>query len=167
MNTLHLQLISSMIEYYRGDAKRIQHFIKVYNFASLLGRQEQLDEEALFILETAAIVHDIGIRICEKKYGVCDGKHQELEGPVEAEKLLNTLGNYTFEQILRVCWLVGHHHTYSNIDGMDYQLLVEADFLVNIYEDGFTYEMVENVRNKIFRTQSGIRCLENLYLNKI
>lgn len=167
MNTLHLQLISSMIEYYRGDAKRIQHFIKVYNFASLLGRQEQLDEEALFILETAAIVHDIGIRICEKKYGVCDGKHQELEGPVEAEKLLNTLGNYTFEQILRVCWLVGHHHTYSNIDGMDYQLLVEADFLVNIYEDGFTYEMIENVRNKIFRTQSGIRCLENLYLNKI
>ena len=167
MNTLHLQLISSMIEYYRGDAKRIQHFIKVYNFASLLGRQEQLDEEALFILETAAIVHDIGIRICEKKYGVCDGKHQELEGPVEAEKLLNTLRNYTFEQILRVCWLVGHHHTYSNIDGMDYQLLVEADFLVNIYEDGFTDEMIENVRNKIFRTQSGIRCLENLYLNKI
>ena len=167
MNTLHLQLISSMIEYYRGDAKRIQHFIKVYNFASLLGRQEQLDEEALFILETAAIVHDIGIRICEKKYGVCDGKHQELEGPVEAEKLLNTLRNYTFEQILRVCWLVGHHHTYSNIDGMDYQLLVEADFLVNIYEDGFTDEMIENVRNKIFRMQSGIRCLENMYLNKI
>lgn len=60
MNTTHLQLISSMIEYYRGDAKRIQHFIKVYNFASLLGRQEQLDEETLFILETAAIVHDIG-----------------------------------------------------------------------------------------------------------
>lgn len=167
MNTLHLQLISSMIEYYRGDAKRIQHFIKVYNFASLLGRLEQLDEETLFILETAAIVHDIGIRICEKKYGVCDGKHQELEGPVEAEKLLNTLKNYTFEQILRVCWLVGHHHTYSNIDGMDYQLLVEADFLVNIYEDGFTDEMIENVRNKIFRTQSGIRCLENMYLNKI
>ncbi len=88
MNTTHLQLISSMIEYYRGDAKRIQHFIKVYNFASLLGRQEQLDEETLFILETAAIVHDIGIRICEQKYGVCDGKHQELEGPAEAEKLL-------------------------------------------------------------------------------
>ena len=100
-----------MIEYYRGDAKRIQHFIKVYNFASLLGRQEQLDEETLFILETAAIVHDIGIRICEQKYGICDGKHQELEGPAEAEKLLIKTGNYTCEQIERVCWLVGHHHT--------------------------------------------------------
>lgn len=164
MNTTHLQLISSMIEYYRGDAKRIQHFIKVYNFASLLGRQEQLDEETLFILETAAIVHDIGIRICEQKYGVCDGKHQELEGPAEAEKLLIKTGNYTCEQLERVCWLVGHHHTYTNISGIDYQLLVEADFLVNIFEDGFSAEMIENVKNKIFRTQSGIRCLEDMYL---
>lgn len=164
MDIVHLQLISSMIEYFRGDAKRIQHFIKVYNFAAFLGRQEQIDEETLFILETAAIVHDIGIRICENKYGVCDGKHQELEGPAEAKKLLNKIGNYTYEQIERVCWLVGHHHTYTHIYGIDYQLLVEADFLVNIYEDGFTDEMIGNVRNKFFKTLSGIRCLENMYL---
>ena len=42
MDIVHLQLISSMIEYFRGDAKRIQHFIKVYNFAAFLGRQEQI-----------------------------------------------------------------------------------------------------------------------------
>lgn len=53
MDIVHLQLISSMIEYFRGDAKRIQHFIKVYNFAAFLGRQEQIDEETLFILEDA------------------------------------------------------------------------------------------------------------------
>ncbi len=104
------------------------------------------------------------LRICENKYGVCDGKHQELEGPDEAKKLLNEIGNYTYEQIERICWLVGHHHTYTHIYGIDYQLLVEADFLVNIYEDGFTDEMIENVRNKIFKTHSGIRCLENMYL---
>ena len=156
-----------MIEYYRGDAKRIQHFIKVYNFASLLGRQEQLDEETLFILETAAIVHDIGIRICDQKYGVCDGKHQELEGPAEAEKLLIKTGNYTCEQIERVCWLVGHHHTYSNIDGIDYQILVEADFLVNIDEDEMTKETAKNVREKIFKTKSGTQMLDNLFLTEL
>lgn len=164
MDKEHLQLISAMIEYYRGDAKRIQHFIKVYNFASLLGRLEKLDEKDLFILETAAIVHDIGIRVCERKYGVCDGKHQELEGPAEAEKLLMKTGNYTSDQIERVCWLVRHHHTYTNICGIDYQLLIEADFLVNIYEKNFSTEMIVNVRNKIFRTQSGIHCLEDMYL---
>ena len=153
-----------MIEYYQGDAKRIQHFIKVYHFASLMGRLEQLNKETLFILETAAIVHDIGIRICEQKYGLCDGKHQELEGPAEAKKLLLTTENYTYEQIERVCWLVGHHHTYTDINDIDYQLLVEADFLVNIYEDRFTHEMIENVRDKIFKTQSGIKYLEDMYL---
>ena len=34
--------------------------------------------------------------------------------------------------IRRVEYLVGHHHTYKDIDGLDYQILVEADFLVNI-----------------------------------
>ena len=32
----------------------------------------------------------------------------------------------------RVAYLIGHHHTYDKIEGMDYQILVEADFLVNI-----------------------------------
>ena len=35
----------------------------------------------------------------------------------------------------RICYLIGHHHTYKDVDGADYQLLLEADFLVNAYED--------------------------------
>ena len=37
--------------------------------------------------------------------------------------------------IEQICYLVGHHHTYTNIEGIDYQILVEIDFLVNFYED--------------------------------
>ena len=59
--------------YDEGDPKRIQHLIKVHYFARLIGMSEQLAPEVLFILEAAAIVHDIGIHICEKKYGTCDG----------------------------------------------------------------------------------------------
>lgn len=36
--------------------------------------------------------------------------------------------SYDKDIIERVCYLVGHHHTYNSIDGMDYQILVEADF---------------------------------------
>ena len=163
MNRKHLQLIDSMIAYNAGDAKRVQHFIKVYQFASLIGVQEGLDADTLFVLETAAIVHDIGIRVSEQKYGSCDGKYQELEGPSEARKLLTSLGGYTPEQIERVCWLVGHHHTYKDIEGADYQILVEADFLVNIYEDAFSGPMIGNVRHRIFRTASGLRLLDTMY----
>lgn len=35
------------------------------------------DGETLFLLETAACVHDIGIKPAEEKYGVCDGPLQD------------------------------------------------------------------------------------------
>ena len=92
-----------------------------------------------FIIEAAALTHDIGIHICEEKYGSCNGKLQEKEGPAIAEKLLGELG---FDRNVseRVQYLIAHHHTYGNINEMDYQILVEADFLVNIMEEGSSKE---------------------------
>ena len=72
MNQLQ-ELEKSMIVYYKGDAKRIQHFIKVYQFAELSGQGEKMAEEELYILKAAALVHDIGIRPAEDKYGNCSG----------------------------------------------------------------------------------------------
>lgn len=128
------KLIAEMIFCYHGDPKRIQHFIKVHDFARTIGVLENLDKETLFTLEAAAVVHNIGIHASEEKYGSAAGKYQELEGPPLAKEMLTRLG-FPENVITRVCYLVGHHHTYQNIDGLDYQILVEADFLVNLYED--------------------------------
>ena len=68
MNKQERKLIEKMMEYYAGDPKRVQHFLKVYEFAKLIGESEELEPEKLHILRTAAIVHDIGIKISEKKY---------------------------------------------------------------------------------------------------
>lgn len=155
-------LITEMIRYYAGDPKRIQHFIKVYTFAKMIGEKEKLPAGEQFILETAAIVHDIGIKPAEEKFGQCGGKLQEKEGPAAAQKLLTAL-DYPEKVIARVCYLVGHHHTYDGIDGMDYQILVEADFLVNLYEDGVSGEAVERAGEKIFRTKSGTDILETMF----
>ena len=151
-----------MIELYRGDAKRIQHFCKVHSYAKLIAETENVDRECLFILEAAALTHDIGIHICEEKYGDCNGKLQEKEGPVIAEKLLRELG---FEEDVseRVQYLIAHHHTYDNIDGIDYQILVEADFLVNIMEDGLSKEAALNAYNTIFRTECGKKICEGMF----
>lgn len=149
-------LITEMMKYYTGDPKRIQHFIKVHQFAKMIGEMEGLPEEEQHILETAAIVHDIGIKPAEEKYGSCGGKLQEQEGPDVAEKMLHRLG-YEPEVIDRVCYLVGHHHTYDQINGSDYRILVEADFLVNLYEDGVSKDAVKNAYDKIFRTETGRR----------
>lgn len=147
-------LIKEMITYYSGDPKRIQHFIKVHSFAKTIGLLEKLDKQTLFILETAALVHDIGIKLCEQKYGDCNGKLQELEGPAVARGLLEDLG-YDEDVMERVCFLVAHHHTYDKVDNMDYQILIEADFLVNMYEEKLDKKSIELAFQRIFKTPSG------------
>lgn len=147
-------LFMDMIAYYDGDPNRIQHFTKVHSYARLIGIGEELDDASLFILEAAAYTHDIGIRVAEEKYGRCDGKLQEQEGPIIAQKMLSQLGfeNYIVE---RICFLIGHHHTYDNIDGLDYQILVEADFLVNLYEDDAGNRAIDKAYKRIFKTETG------------
>ena len=156
------RLLTAMIEYDRGDAPRIQHFIKVYEFARIIGKMEKLDEHTQLILESAAIVHDIGIHMAERKYGNSNGKYQEIEGPAEAEKLLKVLG-WPSDVTERVSYLVGHHHTYRNMDGLDYQILVEADFLVNLYEDDISPAGQKHAYEKIFKTESGKLLCRTLY----
>ena len=130
-----------MITYYATDPARIQHFIKVHSFAAL-------------ILEAAAYVHDIGIKPAEQTYGSSAGRYQEELGPAPARAMMLECG-FTPAQADRVAYLVGHHHTYTNINGMDYQILVEADFLVNLYEDSVPKAAAQNALDKIFKTQTG------------
>jgi len=155
----------AMLEYMQGDARRIQHFTKVHAFARLIGLQEKLPAATLFILESTALVHDIGIRNAEKKYGMNNGKLQEQEGPAEAEKLLVAL-DYKDQEIERIKYLIAHHHTYGNIVGADYQILVEADFLVNLYEDTASADTVRITAKKIFRTNTGKRLLTLMFTSK-
>lgn len=147
-----------MFNYYSGDVKRIQHFIKVHTFAKLIGENERLNSSTQNILEIASLVHDIGIKNSELKYHSTAGKYQEKEGGSEAEKLLSSLG-YPENVIERVRFLVEHHHTYSNIDGLDWQILLEADFIVNACEDNLSEQTIKKAKEKFFRTESGIELL--------
>ncbi|MDO5291754.1 MAG: HD domain-containing protein [bacterium] len=157
-NTLALRMIS----FYENDPKRIQHFMKVHSFAKLIAEEEALDKETQFIVETAALIHDIGIKPAEEKYGSSNGKLQEIEGPLAAHKMLAELG-YKEEVIKRVCYLVAHHHTYVDVDGIDYQILIEADFLVNLYEDGLNKKAALTAYDKIFKTNCGKQICHTMF----
>lgn len=156
------KLLMSMIEFYAGDPKRIQHFLKVHDFAALISRLEGADDKTTKLIEAAAYVHDIGIKPAEEKYGSSMGKYQETEGAPLAEKMLLDCG---FDKKIaeRVSYLVGHHHTYDNVDGLDYRILIEADFLVNAYEDKLSGDAVIKMRQMIFRTKAGCDLLNTIY----
>ncbi len=162
MNLQLARLMAAMIHYDKGDPKRIQHLIKVHDLCRTMGLLEGMDETSLHILETTAILHDIGAHISEQKYGMSTGKHQELEGPAEAEKLMHEIGGFTEETQERVKFLIAHHHTYTNIQGLDYQILIEADFLVNLYESPNKYGAPENSR-RFFKTHTGIQMLADMF----
>ncbi|MBE0601771.1 MAG: HD domain-containing protein [Firmicutes bacterium] len=156
------QVMRKMMEYYAGDPRRVNHFLKVYGFARAIAAGEGLDARTREILEVAALTHDIGIRNSEAKYASASGEHQQIEGPPEAEALLRALGAEE-ERIARVCFLIAHHHTYKDIQGADYQILVEADFLVNAYEDSMSAEAIRACKRKVFQTQTGKALLQTLY----
>ena len=157
-----VQVINAMINYFAGDARRINHFLKVYGFAKTIGEMEDLDERTRQILEIAAITHDIGIKNSEMKYNSSAGCYQQTEGPPEAKKLLEDLW-FDEELVDRVCWLIAHHHTYDDIVDMDCQILVEADFIVNAFEDSLSAEAMQNVKTTIFRTIAGKNLLDKVY----
>ena len=66
----------------------------------------------------------------------------------------------------RITWLVTHHHTYTNVEGMDYQILLEADFLVNAGESEYSKQAIENFCRKVFRTEAGTHLLKSMFLEK-
>lgn len=162
MKASNAQLTARMAAYEEGCVQRVHHLLKVYAFAKTIGELEMLDETERFTLEAAALVHDIGIKLCLEKHGSAAGHLQETEGPPIAEAMLAELG-YPEEVIRRVCYLVAHHHTYDGIVGADYQILVEADFLVNIFEGEMSREAAANVRKDIFKTQAGLALFDALY----
>lgn len=165
MHLQHAKLIEAMISYESGNTARIQHFLKVHELANIIGTLESLDDHTQFILETTAILHDIGIHKSIEKFGSYTWKTQESEGPAEAERLLLESGSYSQEVIERVKYLIAHHHTYNNVNGSDYQILLEADILVNLHESNnkHKYEALTHV----FRTQTGKKFLHDMYHDKI
>ena len=152
------EIMEKMIAFSDGNIHDIDHLIRVWTYAKTIGELEGLDTETQLVLEIAAITHDIACPLCREKYGNTNGKHQETEGAVMVRDFLADTG-VTEEQIERVAFLVGHHHTFSEIDGLDYQILVEADYIANASENGYSPDNVKNFMAKIMKTESGKKLL--------
>lgn len=157
-----VEMTSRMIEFNKGEPALTHHLLKVHEFARAIGHLEGLDEKDQKTLEIAALMHDIGIKVCMDRYGQCTAAMQEQIGPQLARPLLEATGLEP-ERIDRVCYLIGHHHTYTCIDGLDYQILVEADFLVNLYEGNQGAEAKRAALANIFRTKTATRFFHALY----
>lgn len=156
------QLTEKMIAFSNGDIHDIEHLMKVWGYAKTIGEMEGLDEETQFTLELAALTHDIACPLCREKYGSSIRAKQEEEGaPMVRDFLTDTALSPAV--IERVAYLVGHHHTLTDIEGGDYQILIEADYMVNASEKGLEKAEIAAFVEKYFRTKSGIALIKSAF----
>ena len=156
------EIMLKMIDYSKGNIHDINHFIKVYTYAKTIGECEKLAPSEQRILEVAAIVHDIACPLCREKYGSTAGSYQESEGMLLTREFLKDAA-LPKEAVERIVFLVGHHHTLKDISGLDYQILIEADYLVNADESSCSESNIRNTKEKIFKTATGIALLKSVY----
>ena len=156
------KLMLRMIQASEGNRHDIEHFVKVHNYARTIGKLEGLSEDAQLVLEMAAILHDIACPLCRAKYGNTNGKLQELEGMPLAKALLQEFA-VSDRQAEQVVWLVGHHHTLTDVNTPEHRILLEADYLVNAGEGGYSPEKIMAAGEMLFKTAAGKALLKAIY----
>lgn len=162
--SLSEQAVLVMKRYYGDWQRGIDHTQKVLGYAMQICDGENIGEGFLRdVIALAAIFHDIGIPAALKKYGTSAHTYQEQEGPPIAADLMLELGVRP-DVLSRVCYIVGHHHTRQSIDGLDFQVLWEADALVNIPARGLNPdpEQREAQVSENFRTETGKRLMRRI-----
>jgi len=154
-------LLLEMLCFEQGHGRRTEHVLKVRGLALLLADAAGMPREQQEILGAAAILHDIGIRLCKEKYGDASQENQQKEAPAAAKAMLDATGYYPGQQE-RIQYLIRTHHCYDRVEGLDHQVLVEADLLVNGFESGWTKE--EAARWKpVLQTAAGKRLFETFF----
>ena len=156
------EILEKMILAAEGNQHDIEHFLKVHAYARTIGMLEGLDQETRFILETAAVIHDIAVPFCRARYGSADGRLQEKESEPLVRDFLKGTG-LSEDETERIVYLVCHHHTIDPVAGIDHRILLEADFLVNAVEGHYQEEQVRHAKERVFRTKTGLTLLEALF----
>jgi len=157
------RLLSEMESYFGDDKKRIQHAKAVLTFAEkLLSKEPEADDEVVI---AASILHDIGIHEAERKHGSSAGKYQEIEGPPIAREIMKKIG-IEKEVIDEVSEIIAHHHTPGKIDSVNFRIVYDSDWLVNLGEEYDTHdeEKVRKLIELLFLTEGGKKLAKEIYL---
>ncbi len=155
-------IYTKMIEYFGCDVRRIEHTKKVYDFATKIFTNEGGNE---FIIKTSSILHDIGIHEAERKYNSSAGHYQELEGPIVARDILAEFA-VSDEDLNHICDIIANHHSAKNIDTLEFKIIWDSDWLVNIPNE-LNLKNKKNLKILIkntFKTKTGKKIADKLFL---
>lgn len=160
--TLRDKLIKELEGYFGSDTKRINHAKKVMGYADEILKKEQA---SWHIVIPASLLHDVGIKVAEEKYGSNTGDLQEKDGPAIARRILLRLG-ISKERIDEICEIIAFHHSPGKINTQNFKVLYDADWLVNLKDEVDTKDKsrLKEIISKVFLTPTGKELAEKIYL---
>ncbi len=156
------RLIAEMKKVFGSDQKRITHALTVLSNAQDILKKEGGDPK---VVVAAAVLHDIGIQEAERKHGSNAGRFQEMEGPPIARPIMEglSLDPDTVDHVERI---IANHHSARDIDTLEFRILWDADWLVNLgdeFGDKGRDWLAQKIE-KLFRTETGKNLARAKYL---
>jgi hypothetical protein len=154
------RLLEALAQFFGKDRERTQHAYKVYSYTKCIAGCEAFSETERLDAVYASILHDVGIKIGEERFGKCSQRQQEEFGPPEAHKILEPLG-VDADRIERISWIIGHHHQPKLVtespgrENRAFCALIEADFIVNLEEGSIPLSDLPHIREAYFTTPTG------------
>lgn len=148
--------------HFGADNRRIEHARRVTKYAQQLVGKERGNEGVVI---PSAILHDVGIKIAEEKYGSAAGPLQEKEGPPVAREILTRL-KFSATIVDEVCEIIAHHHSPGVVDSTNFRIVYDADWLVNLGDemDCSDKNKVATAIEKLFKTSAGKQLAREVYL---
>jgi hypothetical protein len=162
MDAVADMLIRDMQETFGTDRRRIDHARAVLEYAEQIRSVEGGDA---LVIQAAAILHDIGIPEAERKYHSAAGRYQEIEGPPRAARVLRRRG-VDEDRIAHVCRIIANHHSARDVDTLEFRVLWDADWLVNLPESGrdaSAFDLAARI-HRIFKTNTGRETALRLFI---
>ncbi|MHB9155628.1 MAG: HD domain-containing protein, partial [Endomicrobiales bacterium] len=90
----------------------------------------------------------------------------EKEGPPVAGRILTEM-DYEESNVYEVCAIIAHHHTPGPYESVNFKVVYDADWLVNLQDEVDVKDKtrLKKAIEKIFLTEPGRRLAEKLYLS--
>ncbi len=150
---LKTKLIQALIDHFGDDDRRIEHALAVTYWAERILEAEGGDRDVVLAV---GLLHDVGIKPAEERFGYNNGKLQEQYGPPIVREILERLG-LPEETIAEACAITGAHHSPAGVPGPNFPIIWDADMIVNLGDEmpDADPRKLENIIEKSFRTRTG------------
>ena len=162
--TTELALWQKVVALYAAeDPLQIAHTQAVVDYTGRIAELEGLSERRIFLLKTAALLHDIGCPAARAAYGDSKPPHQEKEGERIVRELLPEFPEFSADEADYLAKVVGSHHHIGPMKELHAEPLFEADLIVNLLEGYYERSRAAFYRDKMISTASGRRVFNTVF----